>query len=1003
MAAFPAAVVHAAPIQAATAGSEAFDETTAAALAKAQGARVEVSRLRTETDQVFKNPDGSTTRDQYLEPVRVRRGAAWVPVDSTLTRAADGSLVPAASAVDMVFSPGGTGPMVSIGRDGVGLALSWPTSLPAPTVRGATAMYAEVFPGVDLLLTSVGTSFTEHLIVKNAAAGQQPAVRSLTLGTRVSGGRLLPQAAGGFEVVDRGGRPAWSSPAPQMWDSSADTSATAASAPATKSSAGLSGATPSATTGAATPRSGQDGAREGDTVKAMGQRIGVSSMLLTADATLLDAASTRYPVTIDPTTGPAIYRWAEVDKTYPTTSYYNFADADQGVGYQDFSGVSTKRLFFAFDTGWYLGRTVTAATFSAFETYSGTCNAGTVDAYLTESFGTTVTWNTQPAKVSVVGVLSSFGTKAGRATCYPGGYLAEFDVADGLKNRMAGGSGVTTIGLEGRSETDISSWMRFAGPKNATVANRPHLSVTYNSTPSIPATAKMFAPDITTTCGTTAATSKTFNQTSSAANLIATGADPDGGNLSVTFRRYSSAGVYQGDNVVGPLATTTSSGTQFKFKVPATWGDGSYYWMVQVSDGAVFGPWSAKCYITLDKTAPSKPSIDSATFTQDTLIPLETALGSFTMAATGATSFQYAWNGGAKTTVPVNGTSLGLPAWIGTLPLTSFSALGALTVTAIDAANNPSPVSDPFFVKKAVAGKLAEYPFNDPTATVASPAVAMDTANDPIITAADAPHYAFNLETAGVAWGVGRFVDQQSCWDPTLGWVCPGVLDRSLSFGGLGEEAVSPQRPVASERSFTVGAWVRLTDDSVSRTLIAQNLDVNPRLPDAAPAAFDIGYDASIQRFVFHVITTITSATGVVSSGAAVAADVLPNTVTDPAFGVPIPLVRTEKWVYLAGIYDSAAGGTIRLDAVHQDDLDPPGFGPFQVRGDVTTATALGTAAGATVIKAGMGDFRVGDGSVDSSPWSGQVDNLSIWQQALSDSPAQNDVLANANANQPIN
>src|SRR5476651_1006318 len=125
----------------------AFDETTAAALAAAQGQRVEVLRLRTETDQVSKNPDGTTTQEQYSEPVRVNRNATWVPVDSTLTRAADGSLVPAASAVDMAFSPGGTGPLVTVGRNGVALSLTWPTPLPAPTVIGDTATYAEVYPG----------------------------------------------------------------------------------------------------------------------------------------------------------------------------------------------------------------------------------------------------------------------------------------------------------------------------------------------------------------------------------------------------------------------------------------------------------------------------------------------------------------------------------------------------------------------------------------------------------------------------------------------------------------------------------------------------------------------------------------------------------------------------------------------------------------------------------------------------------------------------------------
>ncbi|KRE60090.1 hypothetical protein ASG78_15365 [Nostocoides sp. Soil756] len=133
---------------------EAFSTADAFVQAKASGARVEVTSMRSETDQVFANPDGTMTREQSLEPERVRVGGSWKAVDSTLVRAADGSWTPAVSAVPISFSPGGSVPLVSMTQRGVKLSLSWPQSLPEPTVVGNEATYSEVFPGVDLKMVA---------------------------------------------------------------------------------------------------------------------------------------------------------------------------------------------------------------------------------------------------------------------------------------------------------------------------------------------------------------------------------------------------------------------------------------------------------------------------------------------------------------------------------------------------------------------------------------------------------------------------------------------------------------------------------------------------------------------------------------------------------------------------------------------------------------------------------------------------------------------------------
>lgn len=973
-----AAVLPARVLPAATAQTEAFDEATAAGLAKSLGHRIEVSGLRSETDQVFKNPDGTSTREQHLEPVRVHKASGWLPVDSTLTRAADGSLVPAASAVDMVFSAGGTGPLVAVGHNGVGFSLTWPTPLPAPSVSGDTATYPEVYPGVDLTLTAVGTSFTEHMIVKTVASGRLPAVRSLTLGTQVTGGKLVPAAGGGFTVVDLGGQAAWSSPAPLMWDSSADASATSAVTPM--------GITTGGGAWAAVSRLGQDGAREGDKVMALGQQIGAGSMLLTADASLLDSATTRYPVIIDPITQLAArYNWAMVDLSYPTTAYYNFADSDQGVGhYADQYGVDTKRLFFGFTTTPFFGKTIRKAILYMRETYSGACTAGTVDAYLTGSVTNTgaMTWNTQAARAS--GILDSFSVKAGRSDCLPGGSPAEFDVTSGIQSRVTSRYVVSTIGLAGRSETTNSSWMRFAGPKNATLAYQPYLSVEYNTVPNIPSTSTMRAPGTGNACATTVEASTHLNQTLPSSSQYATASDADGGNLQMTFTLFNAKNVHQNDRATNWLVTNPGVGAVFPLKIPTSWGDGSYYWVAQAHDGMASSDASGKCFITLDSKAPAAPALTS-TLVPDTLYTPGT-IGNFTMATPDAAAFVYSWNGGPKTTVAPNTTEpvpsaplTTMPAWKGDISLASFSAVGTLTVYAVDAAGNRSEDSPAFYVRKEVGEKVAQYLFEDPRTNAVS--VGADTAVDPTA----APHKTFHLDiTSNVSWEAGRYASVPTCLDTNSMWTCPSGENLSRSFSGASGagEAVSSEPPVLSAHSFTIGAWIKLSDKDQPRTIIAQNLEAPTSSGTGSGiAAYDIGYEQSTNRFVFEVTPTV---------GAPVTAfDALPKTTTDQTTHL-VSEWHSGAWVYLAAIYDEAAG-TIRLDTAHERILksaDPMNPHLAVQRG------APAFLPPSMAVKAGLGPFRVGGGA-GRAPWSGLVDNVSVWQQALSDSDSDDQVLFN--------
>lgn len=170
-----------------------------AALLKAamSGKQVEVESLRTERSTTYANPDGETyTLEQSVKPVRVaKKGGGWQAPDATLAKRADGSLAPVASAAQMVFSGGGKDPLVSITRAGRSVSLTWPGGdLPVPVLDGERAVYRDVLPEVDLVLTATVEGFREVLQVNTPEAAADPALEKLAFPVEAHGLRLTESA-----------------------------------------------------------------------------------------------------------------------------------------------------------------------------------------------------------------------------------------------------------------------------------------------------------------------------------------------------------------------------------------------------------------------------------------------------------------------------------------------------------------------------------------------------------------------------------------------------------------------------------------------------------------------------------------------------------------------------------------------------------------------------------------------------------------------------------------
>lgn len=914
-------------------------EGAALATSALTGQRVRVDRLTTGTTEVFANPDGSFTAEMYVEPVRVRKGGQWVSVDSTLTANRDGTFSPAASVTDMRFSGGGRGPLFSVARGGVTVDVSWPGALPTPTVSGNTATYPEVYPGVDLEVTAAGSAVTHRVVVKTREAARDARVRSITYGHAVSGGKRVAKTAGaGFVVTDMIGEPVFESPEPLMWDSSATAT----------SSVGTDGTTVKNLTAAPPAEASTasaDEPREGDKVADLPVTVGPNSVTVSPSLGMLDSPSTTFPVSIDPTTAPTISNWTMVDASWPSVSYYKYSSADQGVGYQDFSAWSRKRLFYGFTTSGLNATQVLEAKFSAYEVYSAACTAGTVDAYLAGDVSSGTAWNNQPGRLT--GILSSFSTKAGRSDCYPGGYWGTWTVTDAVKNRVAAKASLTTIQLAGRSETTYSSWMRFAGPAHATVSLRPKLSVTYNNPPVATSTTNMKAPDTATACATSATGAPRINPTSAAAYLYAKAYDAQGGTLYSQFR------VSQGTTVKGTYTTpafTATAGTWTGFqKAPMNLFTGlangtTYNWDVVTKDSSSgYVNWSAKCYFIADTAAPTAPTLTpSVDATQ--LLPSTQGMVSVMLQHPEAASFGYSVAEVDKGYAPASGGAATVNADVAR----NVIRVGA---RARDAAGNVGPETS-LWLNKAVPRRLAVYSFLQDTPGI--PQVGVST---------DAPLTSeWDLPLAGTPLGEGRYA---RCWEDPTQASC--LTDKALEFDPGAAAVVDEHRPARTDESFTVGAWV-FVDENTGVSTILQQDQAGTGIDSTYRLAFDGDSDGGQGRFTF----TVGSGTSAV-------------TATD---GLDLGTAggRVGGWTYVAGTVDRTAEtgypyGRAWVTTV-QRTLDD-GL-PVQKGGAKVTLAA-------TLVQA-TGTFRIGDSGtlIDASPSSpllGRVDEISTWQAAYDPAP----------------
>jgi len=287
--AFPAKPGAAAPSTPAPHACVAEQPTAAAAttMTRTCGKRVEILDRRSEVSQTFVNPDGTQTLEESIEPVRVKHGNAWVPIDTTLEKGQDG-VEPRAAALPTTLSAGGDGPLARL-RDGKNeVSFSWPGTLPKPVLRGNIALYRDVLPHVDLQVTVDSLGFSELLIVRDRDAAADPRLRVLKFGLAAKGVTVRAANGGGLVARDPAGKAVFTAPAPLMWDASLEDAGDQNEAPAPKTK----------TVTPAKPAGRVDVVAAADRRSVMPLSLSKGTLSLHTDVKLLADPATKFPVYI---------------------------------------------------------------------------------------------------------------------------------------------------------------------------------------------------------------------------------------------------------------------------------------------------------------------------------------------------------------------------------------------------------------------------------------------------------------------------------------------------------------------------------------------------------------------------------------------------------------------------------------------------------------------------------------------------------------------------------
>lgn len=589
---------------------------TAADTARRTGKQTVVDSLTTPVDAVVAEPSGAFMLAANPQPVRVRRGHAWTPVDLKLTHQG-GGWAPAATAYGTVtFSGGGRGPLAVTRSGATSIALTWPTALPAPVVDGASATYRSVLPGVDLVMSATADGgLSDVLVIHSAQAAKRLA--SVRLTTSVHGGKLGVARDGGLAVTDSHGALVADGATPVQWDSNTRL----------PDAAGQNAGNSKAKVAADRSDAGHPG------LAARLARVKVSaapgSLTLVPDARMLASRSTVWPVYADPSVNwhPVTGGTAEFDEVKqgcPGNSFTNQTGslADNGylgVGYNGWQEGSCYTGDEHAIYQWKLpkaiwGSDVHSAEVDATDIYSASCaTTATVNLHWSKGMGSGTDWSNRPG-YNNYSTSASFGPSYNPTYCPNNGSTTNgFNVLTPVKSSAAAHASTFTVTL---SEDSLESKRNDLGFKRFT--HNPTLQIFFNNAPNAPTAGTMAA-----VAGADDAACDTVSPYPYMGKTIATTppvlrakvSDPNADKLQATFQYWINGQttmhtVTSGDNLSsGTYATASLTSSFMSSLANGTTVD----WNVKVTDGMDSTSYtqSPTCHFTAEPTAPDTPAVTS--------------------------------------------------------------------------------------------------------------------------------------------------------------------------------------------------------------------------------------------------------------------------------------------------------------------------------------------------------------------------------------------------------
>ncbi|MEW1552195.1 VCBS repeat-containing protein [Streptomyces tsukubensis] len=618
-------------------GGEPLDEKAAREKAMRTGKPVEVVALRGATSTTHALPDGKFRLTTGAAPVRAKVDGKWLPIDTTLKKSDDGwrpkatvnpvtfhsgkklkkkgerssrgyVRVPLAESPDGAYTD-----LATFTADGRELTVGWPGELPEPKVSGASALYENVLDGVDLLLTARDTGFTHVLVVHNAKAAANPALKKISY--QLSSADLsfsLNEKNDVLTVKDPQGVEVGGSPSPFMWDSSGKPAVTQGE-PAKDVEAKAGGTF--ALTGLLGPQIGTK--RAPADASLTGGGTGDAVLSVAPDQKLLTGKDTVYPVFIDPPLYGKTAAWTTAYERYPTSSFWDGANFNSGttegrVGYESTTGGLSRSYYRLTWTTSIKGATIVSASFRFRQTYSWSCSPSEMDVHQTGDISSATTWAEQPTAGTHIGTKNF--AHGWNSSC-PDAYVT-YD-AKSIAQSVAANSGLTklTIRMKSKNESKTSgnanSWKKFV----AEGASAPQLTMDYRRAPKEPTglTVNNKACD-------TAAPYPTYGK--GTLTFAAGSSDPDGDLTSLQFHVWrQDAATPAVFNAAVPASSTTGKGSTPIDKSKFVNGK-TYLWLVKAIDGAgTSSTWapagSAICGFVYDDTAPSSPDVTSTDFPED--------------------------------------------------------------------------------------------------------------------------------------------------------------------------------------------------------------------------------------------------------------------------------------------------------------------------------------------------------------------------------------------------